>query len=95
MNMKSAFKKPATYVDYDEQLTWWVKWIATAMAIGCATLSSLDVYPYNVWLGFLAGVGWTWVGWRWGEPALEVINVAMTVVYGTGVVLSLLRILGA
>ena len=57
MNMKSAFKKPATYVDYDERLTWWVKWIATAMAIGCATLSSLDVYPYNVWLGFLAGVG--------------------------------------
>lgn len=68
---------------------WWTKWISTWMAIGCAICSSMDWYPINVWLGFLAGVGWTWVGWKWGESALVVINVAMTLVYGFGVIRSL------
>jgi len=45
----------------------------------------MDWYPINIWLGFLAGVGWSWVGWKWGENALVVINVAMMLVYGLGV----------
>jgi len=36
------------YIDYEEQLIWWVKWISTTMAIGCAVMSSMDIYPINV-----------------------------------------------
>ena len=74
------------YIDYEEQLIWWVKWISTAMAVGCAVMSSMDIYPVNVWLGFLAGVGWSWVGFKWGEWSLITINCLLTVVYGLGVV---------
>ena len=74
------------YIDHEEQLIWWVKWISTAMAVGCAVMSSMDIYPVNVWLGFLAGVGWSWVGFKWGEWSLITINCLLTVVYGFGVV---------
>lgn len=67
-------------------LIFWVKWLSTFMALGCATTSSFDLYPYNVWLGFLAGVGWTWVGWAWKEWALITINAGLTVIYGFGVI---------
>lgn len=78
------------YVDYDEQLIWWVKWISTFGAVGCSIASSLDWYPLNVWLGWAAGVGWTWVAWRWQEWSLITINALLTVVYGFGVIRSLI-----
>ena len=65
---------------------WWAKWISTWMAIGCAFCAAMDWYPLNVWLGCLAGVGWTWVAWMWKENSLLLINVAMFLVYGFGVV---------
>ena len=62
-----------------------VKWSSTIMALGCATMSSFDIYPINVWLGFLAGVGWSWVGWIWREWSLVAINFGLTLIYGMGV----------
>jgi hypothetical protein len=77
------------YIDYEERLIWWTKWTSTFTAVGCAVCSSLDWYPINVWLGFLAGVGWSWVGWKWNEWSLITINALLTVVYGVGVIRSL------
>ena len=70
-------------------MIWWTKWLSTAMAIGCAISASFDWYPLNVWLGFLAGIGWTWVAWQWREWSLITINGLLTIVYGFGVVRSL------
>lgn len=58
----------------EQQLIWWCKWLSTFGAVGCSIASSLDWYPINVWLGWAAGVGWTWVAWRWKEWKQLVIN---------------------
>jgi hypothetical protein len=72
-------------IDYEERLIWWTKWISTALAVGCAAMSAMDIYPLNVWFGWLAGFGWTWVAWKWNEWSLITINILMTVIYGFGV----------
>ena len=68
----------------------WTKWLSTAGALGCASMSSLDIYPINVWLGFLSGVGWCWVGWRWREWSLITINAGLTAIYFGGVIRSMI-----
>lgn len=72
----------------DSTVIVWTKWLSTAGALGCATFSAFDIYPINVWLGFLAGVGWSYVGWRWGEWSLITINLGLTLIYLGGVVRS-------
>lgn len=74
----------------DNRLIWWVKWTSTVLAVGCAAMSSVDIYPLNVWFGCLAGFGWTWVAWKWKEWSLITINLLMTVIYGFGVARSLI-----
>ena len=69
---------------------WWVKWISTVGAIGCAASVSLEIYPLNVWLGFLAGLGWTWVGYVWREWAIVNLNGFLSLLYGAGAVRSML-----
>ena len=49
----------------------WVKWLSTIAACGCALASALEMFPLNVWLGTIAGI---------------IINVMMAVLYGYGVV---------
>ena len=68
----------------------WTKWLSTVGALGCASFSAFDIYPINVWLGFLAGIGWCWVGWRWREWSLIAINSGLTAIYLLGVVRSFL-----
>ena len=71
-------------------LTWWIKWISTIGACACAFASSMDWYPWNVWLGCLAGVGWVYIGMLWREPAVILINVMMAIIYGGGIIKSLI-----
>ena len=68
------------------KLIWWAKWTSTWLAIACAFCTAMDWYPLNVWLGWLAGIGWTWVAWMCKENSLLIINLAMFMVYGFGVV---------
>ena len=72
------------------KLIWWAKWTSTWLAIACAFCTAMDWYPINVWLGWLAGIGWTWVAWKWKEWSLITINLLMTVIYGFGVARSLI-----
>jgi len=69
-------------------LAFWVKWLSTIGACGCAFASSMDWYPINVWLGCLAGIGWVYIGWLWRESSIILINVMMTVIYGVGIIKS-------
>jgi len=76
-------------MNQESKLIWWTKWLSTFGAVGCSLASSLDWYPLNVWLGWAAGVGWTYVAWRWREWSLITINLLLTLVYGFGVIRSL------
>ena len=64
----------------------WVKWLSTIAACGCALASALEMFPLNVWLGAVAGIGWIYIGSLWREPSVIIINVMMAVLYGYGVV---------
>ena len=44
------------------------------------------MFPLNVWLGTIAGIGWVYIGSLWREPSVIIINVMMAVLYGYGVV---------
>lgn len=73
----------------DTRLIWWIKWLSTWTALGCSIASSMDWYPLNVWLGWAAGVGWTWVALQWREWSLVTINGGLTLIYGLGVIRSI------
>jgi hypothetical protein len=68
----------------------WIKWLSTIGACGCAFASAMDLYPLNVWLGWAAGVGWAYIGWLWREPSIIIINIMMTVIYGGGILRSII-----
>jgi len=80
---------PIFYKKKRINITFWIKWISTIGACGCALASSLDMYPLNVWLGCLAGIGWVYIGSLWKEPSIILINVMMTIIYSGGIIKSM------
>lgn len=80
--------KPIFYKKKTIDTTFWIKWLSTVGACGCALASSMDMYPLNVWLGCLAGIGWVYIGLLWKESSIIIINVMMAIIYGGGILRS-------
>jgi len=74
----------------ESTFAFWTKWISTISACACAAASAMDWYPLNVWLGCLAGIGWVYIGYLWKESSIIIINVMMTIIYGIGIIRSLI-----
>jgi len=59
-------------------------WLATALLITAAILSSFNIYPYYI-VAFIVSSGlWTVVAWLWKERSLIVLNGTLTMIYVIG-----------
>lgn len=62
----------------------WLKWLATASLIVGATLTSLDIRPWNIWAFNVGNFAWIIVGVMWREWSLIVLNAGLTAIYAVG-----------
>lgn len=61
-----------------------IKWVATAVTLVGALLTSLDIHPLNIYFLNVASIIWTIWAIRIKEPSLVVVNFGMLVIYAIG-----------
>lgn len=66
----------------------WLKWFATVALITGAILTSLDLYPLNLWAFNIGNICWIIVGLIWREWSLVVLNSVLTGIYIVGLIFS-------
>ena len=80
----SAVKKVTPMHD----ATWYVKWVSVFF-ICCAVLCrSIEEVPkiYDVFFSIIGTGGWLWVGFKWHDRALIVLNAVSLAIYSMGIV---------
>ena len=66
-------------------LSWYVKWTSSIIIISGMILSSLNVYPYNLFVHAVGVAGWLWVGFLWHDRALIVVNAVAIAIFVLGI----------
>lgn len=66
-------------------LSWYVKWISSLVIIVGMIMSSLNIYPYNLYVHLLGVLGWLWVGFLWHDRALILLNAIAVVIFILGI----------
>lgn len=59
----------------------WFEWSNTALLIVGAVLTSLNIYPLNIWFLFAANLGWAALGVMWRRWSLFTVQVVLTIIY--------------
>ena len=59
--------------------TWYVKWISVAFVCMAVLCRSVEEIPkiYDVTFSIIGTAGWLWVGFRWHDRALIVLNTIL------------------
>ena len=66
-------------------LTWYVKWVSTLLVIVAVVCRSLELHLYDLVFSLLGVVGWTFVGLRWHDRALTLLNTVLGVLLILGI----------
>ena len=82
LNSSRVFKKITPKGD----LSWYIKWAASAFLIVGMILASANLYPYNIMVASVGVLGWLIVGMLWHDRALIVLNAVSLAIYLMGVV---------
>ena len=74
LNSRRVFKKVTPKGD----LTWYVKWIASAfILIAVAARSAGGIPEIDLWFSFMGTLGWLAVGAMWHDRAITMLNSAL------------------
>lgn len=71
-------------------LNFFLKWLATILTIASAITISFHIDPLNIYLLKVACIVWIIWGYRIREWSIVVVNSAMLVIYGHGLVMRLM-----
>jgi hypothetical protein len=69
-----------------KQIEFIFEWGSTFILLCGAALTSLNVYPMNVFLSLAGNVGWLVVSVMWRKPSLIVIQLVISVIYVAGLI---------
>ena len=69
-----------------KQVEFFFEWGSTFILLCGAALTSLNVYPMNVFLSLAGNLGWLVVSLMWRKPSLIVIQLVISVIYVAGLV---------
>lgn len=61
-----------------------VEYVATALIIVSALLTSFNIYPLNLWTATIGGIIWVMISWAWARYSLVVLNIALLAIYLAG-----------
>ena len=62
------------------------EWGSTIILLCGAALTSLNIYPMNVFLSLVGNLGWLVVSVMWRKPSLIVIQLVITIIYVAGLI---------
>jgi hypothetical protein len=82
LNSSRVFKKITPKGD----LSWYIKWAASAILIIGMMLASVNLFPYNIMVASVGVFGWLIVGMLWHDRALIVLNSVSLVIYLMGII---------
>ena len=66
-------------------LDFYIKWIATAVALIHVYLTAHDIMPYYKYTGIIAAGLWLWLGVLWRQPSVIILNTIMVLLYLQGI----------
>ena len=69
-------------------LTWYIKWVSSIFVLIAVTFRSSgvpDFLFFDLIFSWLGVVGWFYVGWRWNDRAIMVLNGTLGVILFAGV----------
>lgn len=69
---------------FDKPLDFYIKWLATFVALTHVVLTAHDVAPYYKFSGLLNASLWVLLSFLWKEPSLILLNVIMVAIYVHG-----------
>lgn len=69
-------------------ITWYVKWTVSiimlaGMALGRGT-GNPEFQVYDTAASWIGAVGWMWVGFRWKDRAMQLVNGVMVLICTAG-----------
>ena len=69
-----------------------IKWIATLLCLLGILLTSLNIYPANIIIGFIGSLIWALAGFAQDDMPLFTVEIVAVVFYFAGIVLYLAHI---
>ena len=61
-------------------ITWWVKWLASITLLIGLTFTSTNIYPLNLYFMIIGTIAWAWVGYKWNDRSLLLLNGVSAVI---------------
>ena len=57
-------------------ITWYVKWFSSIVLILAVAFRAVEEMPkiIDIVLSWIGAAGWLWVGWKWHDRALMILN---------------------
>lgn len=63
-----------------------MKWTGTALCLIGIALTSLNIFPLNLWFGFVGSLLWTIAGYRDKDYALFTVEAVAVLMYFFGII---------
>lgn len=63
-----------------------IKWTGTVLCLIGIALTSFNIYPINIYLGFIGSALWAYAGYRQKDYALFLVEFVAVVMYAMGVI---------
>ena len=77
LNSSRVYKKVTPKGD----LSWYVKWIASAFILVAVAARSVGTIPLiDLYFSLVGTLGWFWVGMLWHDRAITMLNGALTTI---------------
>jgi hypothetical protein len=61
-----------------------IKWTGTALCLIGIALTSFNIYPINIYLGFIGSTLWAYAGYKQQDYALFLVEFVAVVMYAAG-----------
>ena len=66
---------------FNKPLDFYIKWLATVVALTHVVLTAYDVAPFYKFSGLLNASLWVLLSFLWKEPSLIILNLIMVAIY--------------
>lgn len=73
-----------TLILKSKSFLFWFEWTCTIILLAGVVLTSLNIFPLNIWFLLLGNVGWIILGIVWRKVSLIVLQTVITIIYIAG-----------
>ena len=81
LNSSRVYKKITPKGD----LSWYIKWTGSVFLIVAMMMTSVNIFPLNLYVALVGMTAWLVVGILWHDRALIVLNAVSVAIYGLGI----------